>query len=109
MAADPIDAVIEQGRAQFADFDDRSAFVAAMAASLPELREALAAVPDGHRVVASLADNPDEAVEILKLRGTKLGTALGSYSARSRAAAAAPKPEPKGAEPDVADPDLDMK
>ncbi len=44
-------------------------------------------VPDGHKVVAALADNPDEAQRILSLEPLKMAGALAKF-----ASAAAPKP-----------------
>jgi hypothetical protein len=99
--ATQIDALVAKGRAEFSDFDDRSAYVAAVAGNLDELRQAIGGMPDGHRIVAGLADDPDEAARILALRGHKLGAAIGQFAARgAKPAAAAAPPPPKAAAPD---------
>ncbi len=106
-----IDALVVKGRAEFADFDDRSHVVVALATDMTELREAIGGMPDGHRIVAGLADDPDEAARILALRGHKLGAAIGEFAAKAAkpAAAAAPRP-PKAAAPDpITDEALPMR
>jgi hypothetical protein len=104
-------ALIARGQAEFPDFNDRSAFVATVAGNLDELRQAIGGMPDGHRVVAALADDPDEAARILPLRGTKLGTAIGQFAAtkaKPPAAVAPPAPKPPP-EPDIYDEKLPMR
>ena len=94
-----IDALVAKGRAEYQDFDDRSAYVAALAGNLDELRQAIGGMPDGHRVVAALADDPDEAARILALRGHKLGAAIGRFAAKGAKPAAA-EPPPQAPAPD---------
>jgi hypothetical protein len=109
--ADPLatalDAIIAKGRAEYPDFDDRSHFAVAVSAAPDEFRHALAELgTEAHRVVARLADDPDEAARILALRGTKLGTAIGRYAATAEPKPEPPKPAPAG--PDVYDENLPM-
>lgn len=89
-----MDAVISKGRAEYADFDDRSAICAALAGNLDELREAVGGLPDGHRVIAALADDPDAAASILPLRGRHFGMALGQFAATKAAKAPARSAQP---------------
>ena len=110
--ADPITNLIEKGRAEFSDFDGRSAYVVALAANADDLRQAIAAFPDGHRVVAALADDPDEAERILGQRGTQLGMALGEFAATRTAKPAEAAPAAPAApvpEPDTFDPAMGMR
>ena len=100
-----IDALVAKGRAEYQDFDDRSGYVVALASNMDELRDAIAGMPDGHRVVAALADDPDEAARILALRGTRLGRAIGEFAAKAAKPAAAPTPPPP--KPPAADPTTD--
>ena len=106
-----IDALVAKGRAEYQDFDDRSGYVVALASNMDELRDAIAGMPDGHRVVAALADDPDEAARILALRGTRLGTAIGQFAARGvkPAAAAAPPPAKPPAPDPITDEALPMR
>jgi hypothetical protein len=98
-----IESVVSKGRAEFPDFDDRSAFVVGLTANRGELREAIGSLPAGHHVIAALADNPDEAARILSLRGTKFGTALGQFAATKAPNAPARAAQPASAQPTVPD------
>lgn len=94
-----MDEVVKSGRAEFKDFDDSANFVVTMSADQMALRHALGELGvDAHRVVASLADDPDEAARLLALRGPKLGAALGKFAAKA-ATPATPKPAAAQAAP----------
>jgi hypothetical protein len=105
--------VVQKGRAEYPDFDTAAGYVVSMSADQMELRHALGELgDDAHRVVARLADDPDEAARLLALRGSKLGAALGKFAAKA-ATSAAPKPAATQAEPkpkpkaiDLYDPNL---
>jgi hypothetical protein len=108
--ASRLNSVVTKGRAEFADFDDRSNYVVVLADDKAALRGALAELPDAHQVVARLADDPDEAARILSLRGIRLAAELGRYAASKPTPAAAPQPvAPKPApQPDIHDESLPM-
>jgi hypothetical protein len=103
--------VVQKGRAEFPDFDTAAGYVVSMSADQMELRHALGELgEDAHRVVARLADDPDEAARLLALRGPRLGAALGKFAAKA-ATPATPKqaitqaaPKAKGV--DLYDPNL---
>ena len=107
-----MDEVVQKGRAEFEGFDNSSNFVVTMSADQTALRHALGELgDDAHRVVARLADDPDEAARLLALRGTKLGAAIAKFAAKTAApaverAAPPPKPEPV---PPLYDPTLSTK
>jgi hypothetical protein len=104
-----MDEVVQKGRAEFPDFDERSAFVVGVGANPGELRQALAELgPDAHRVVAQLADDPEEAGRILGLRGPKLGAALARYGAMEKAAPPVAPKAPEKQAASITDPDLPM-
>jgi hypothetical protein len=117
MADDPaalaarMNEVVQKGRAEYPDFDTAAGYVVSMSADQMELRHVLGELgDDAHRVVAHLADDPDEAARVLALRGPKLGAALGKFAARA-ATSATPKPAATQAAPkpkaiDLYDPNL---
>jgi hypothetical protein len=96
--------LIENGRAEFPDFDAASEVVVRLAHGRPDFVEALAELPDGHRVVAKLANDPKAAARILGLPRVRMAAALGGYAARPAPAPVAkpvarPAPAPKAAAP----------
>lgn len=83
------------GRKEFPDFIDRCNAVANMGASeRPEFMRIIADMSEGHKIVAQLADNPDEAVRILSLPAHRMALELGRLSA------VPPKPKPVSAAPE---------
>lgn len=97
---------IEAGRKEFPDFDDAANLVVSLSNDASTLRAALADLPDAHRIVARLADDPDEAARILSLRGTKLATELGRFSSRPEPVAPKPAAPPAAAPPTIYDDNL---
>lgn len=83
------------GRKEFPDFVDRCNAVANMGASeRPEFMRIVAETVDGHKIVAHLADNPEEAVRILSLPAHRMALEIGRLSA------VPPKPKPVSAAPE---------
>lgn len=92
-AAARSDTWVSAGNAEFADFTSRCNALADMgAAESPGFMQTLGEIPDGHRVIAELADNPAEAARILKLPPIRMALELAAVSARL---AAAPPPPAK--------------
>lgn len=73
-------------------FNDKCATVAAMGAGdSPEFMQIITdpdVIPDGHKVVAALADNPDEAQRILGLPPIQMAAALTRFGATATVKAA---------------------
>lgn len=71
------------------DFNEKCATVAAMGAGdSPEFMKIITdpdILPDGHKVVAMLADNPDEASRILALEPLKMAAALSRFATTAKA------------------------
>jgi hypothetical protein len=81
------------GRKEFPDFVDRCNAVANMGASeRPEFMRIVADIPDGHKIVAQLADNPDEAVRILNLPAHRMAYELAKFTPKPKPVSAAPEP-----------------
>jgi hypothetical protein len=106
-----MDQIVERGRAEFPDFDESSGYVVAVSADRDGLRHALGELgDDAHRVVARLADDPDEAARLLALRGPKLGAAIAKFAAKTSAPpAATPSPSRPEPPPVLHDPSAPMK
>lgn len=103
--------IIADGRQEFADFDDRAqALVDIAGVRTPAIREALARLPDAHRVIAHLADDLDALERLAALPPVAMAAEMGRLSGRP-AAPPAPKAAPASARPrarNVADPKLSM-
>lgn len=98
-----IDAVIEQGRAETPDFDERSALVVALgAAERPEFARAIAMLPNAHRVVSALADNPEEAMRVLSLPSGVMAAELAKLATKPAAPRPATQAPTRPAGPDTA-------
>lgn len=95
------DAWISKGNADFADFTARCNAVADMGAGEnTAFMAAIARVPDGHKVIAALADNPAETTRILKLPPIDLALEVAALAHRaSTAAAPAPRPTSQAPSP----------
>ena len=108
--ADAVTRIIADGRREFPDFDDRAQALVDIAGSrTPAIREALAQIPDAHRVVAHLADDLDAVERLAGLNPIAMAAEIGRLAGRT-AAAPAPKaaPAPRPARGNVADPALSM-
>lgn len=82
---------LKAGRTEFPDFDDKSGVLASLGAvEKPAFLEAVVALPNGHRLVPMLADDPDEAMRILDLPPLRMAAELGRLAEK---AGAAPKPK----------------
>jgi hypothetical protein len=107
---DRIDGVIAKGRAEFPDFDARSEAVVELGGrDRPDFALALARIPDAHRAVAKLAEDPDEAVRILALPTAQMNLALVKLATKAAAKATdakSPAPKPAATRTDLADPKL---
>lgn len=85
------------GKAEFPDFLDRCATVAALGATeRPEFMQIVTDMEDGHKVVAALADDPDLASRIIALPPHKMALELAKLSAPApkRAAPQSKAPAP---------------
>ena len=83
----------EQGRANYADWTERCQSLMAMGADAP-FSQLLVEMPDGARVAAALADNPEELERIASLRTERArAIELGKFAAKAVEAtpAAAPR------------------
>ncbi len=82
---------IEAGNKEFgaAEFMEKCNDIAALGAGdssdFMDLITDPEAIPDGHKVVAILADNPEEAERILKLSPVKMAAALAKFSVTAKA------------------------
>jgi len=93
---------IKAGEAEYKDFTDRCNVVASLGAGdRPDFMEIItdpSVLPDGHKVIAQLAENPEEAARILALPPLAMAAALvkfqadNSKSAPSRPISSAPPP-----------------
>jgi hypothetical protein len=87
------EAWIARGNADFPDFTERCNQLADMGAGdNPTFMQAVGELPDGHKVLANLAENPAETARILKLPPVRMALELATLSHRI---AAAPPPAPK--------------
>lgn len=88
-------AVLSAGNGEYKDFTDRCNVVANLGgADRPDFMEIVtdpSIVPDGHKIIAALADNPDEAARILSLPTVAMSAELARYAERVA------KPAPKAA------------
>lgn len=86
-----------RGAEEFSDFQDRCNFLADLGAGdNPNFLPAVSALEDGHKVLAELADKPEEAQRILSLTPIQMAAELGRMSAKvSGAPQTAVKPEKK--------------
>jgi hypothetical protein len=90
-----IGAVIEQGRAEFADFDERSKAVMLLGGQdQPAFLPAIAGLPHAHRVVARLAEDPEQAERVLALPPRAMAAELARIAVKAgkEPAKAAPTP-----------------
>src|SRR5690348_5054968 len=90
--------LVARGREEFPDFDRRSE-VAVAAGVDRQVLDMLSDMPDAHRIVARLADDPEKAAAILSDTSSgRLGIELERLAERIRAEAkkaTAPAPAPK--------------
>ena len=96
-----INTTLGAGRKDYQDFDDRCNTLAALGAGeRPEFLQVVTdpeIVPDGHKVLASLADDPQEAQRILSLPPVQMSAALVRYSenmSKPKSAAVSKAPTP---------------
>lgn len=79
------DKVFSNGNADFKDFNDRCEIVASLGAGdRPDFMQIVTdpdVIQDGHKVIAQLADNPDEAARILALPTVQMTAALVKFQA----------------------------
>lgn len=89
-------AFADRGASEFNDFTQRCNVVASLGATeRPEFMQIITDMPDGHRVVAALADDPDETSRILQLPAHKMALELARYTpkpAKKTQVSAAPAP-----------------
>lgn len=89
----------EAGKAAYPDWQDRCAALMEMGAD-PAFAELLIDMPDGAKLAASLADDPDELERIAGLKTERArAIALGKYSAALEAKPAVAKPVSKAPPP----------
>lgn len=82
--------VMKQGNDEYPDFNDRCNFLADLgAADNPNFMPTIAVLDEGHKVLAELSDNPEEAQRILNMPPIQMAAALGRIAAKSTAAASA--------------------
>lgn len=98
-----VDSVVTAGKKDFADFNQRCNVLADLGANeRPDFMEIVTdptIVPDGHKVLASLAGDPDEAARILSLPTVRMSAELARYAERvakpqTKAAAISKVPDP---------------
>lgn len=92
------EAWIAAGNAEYADFTVKCNEIADMGGNTPSFVAAIGRVPAGHKVVAHLAEEPAEAVRILKLPPVEMAIEISAIAHRLAAeatAAEAVEPEPK--------------
>jgi hypothetical protein len=102
IAKEKMDGLLNKGRAEFKDFDDRCNEVARMGAGdrldFMGIVSDPTIITDGQKLIAQLAENPDEAERILKLPTVQMTAALvkfqteGNKAAPVRPLSAAPPP-----------------
>lgn len=87
---------LDNGVKDFKDFNDRCAVVADLGAQdRPEFMQLVTdpeIIPDGHKVVAQLADQPEEAARILRLPATQMAAALTKFAMQNMNKPAPTKP-----------------
>lgn len=92
------DSLLSQGRAEFKDFDDRCNLIAEIGGNdradfLPLVTE----LPDSHKILAQMADNPSEARRILSAPGPLMAIELTKFAMNAakptaKPISSAPKP-----------------
>lgn len=93
---------LKAGHAEFPDFDAKSGVLASLGATeKPAFLEAVVSLPNGHRLVPMLADDPDEAMRVLDLPPLRMAAELGRLAEK---ASAAPKPKAVSKAPAPVDP-----
>lgn len=89
------DGLLKAGNTEYKDFTDRCNVVASLGAGdradFMQIVTDPAVIPDGHKVIAQLAENPDEAARILALPTVQMTAALVKFQAEI-SKAPAPKP-----------------
>jgi hypothetical protein len=83
--------MISTGAREFGEaaFNDKSAILVQLGArDAPGFMDALVTVPEGHKVVAALADDPDKLVSLLRMGPVAMGVEMGRLAAEL----SAPKP-----------------
>ena len=88
------DGLLKAGNTEYKDFTDRCNVVASLGAGdRPDFMQIVTdpeVIPDGHKIIAQLADNPDEAARILALPTVQMTAALVKFQAE--ASKVTPKP-----------------
>ena len=107
--APPIEAVVEKGRAEFADFDLRSDVAVSLAGNRPDFFTAVSRLPDAHRIVAGLVEDPDEAERIFRLPTAQMNAALSKVGHAANPAPAKAPPQQRPVAPDITDPKLSTR
>jgi hypothetical protein len=101
--------IVADGRAEFPAFDDDAQAIQDVAGrQFPAIREALAQVPQAHRVVRHLADDLGTVERLATLPPAAIGAEIGRIAARTAAPAQKPSLAPPPARPTAADPGLPM-
>jgi hypothetical protein len=81
---DRVSAVLNAGNGEYKDFTDRCNVVANLGgADRPDFMEIVtdpAIVPDGHKIIAALADDPNEAARILSMPTVAMSAELARYA-----------------------------
>lgn len=73
---------LQNGKSEFKDFDDKCNVVAALGAGdKPEFMQIVTDLPDGHKIVAHMADNPEETQRILSLSPLSMAVEIAKMSA----------------------------
>ena len=95
LAKSRTDGLLAAGNTEFKDFTDRCNVVASLGAGdRPDFMQIVTdpqVLPDGHKVIAQLAEHPDEAARILALPTVQMTAALVKFQAEI-SKAPAPKP-----------------
>lgn len=88
-----VNSVLSAGNTEYKDFTDRCNVVANLGgADRPDFMQIVtdpSIVPDGHKIIAALAENPDDAARILSLPTVAMSAELARYAERVA------KPAPK--------------
>lgn len=93
VAKGKMDGLLKAGRTEFKDFDDRCNMIASLGAGdrgdFMQIMTDPTIITDGQKVIAQLADNPDEAARILALPTVQMTAALVKFQAESSKSAPA--------------------